>query len=64
MDGSHDTMAARHMKRTYQLEYGYFHHTLVEVCGFVFYYLHGYNFVCLHVLTLDDLTECTLPQNI
>ena len=49
---------------TYQLKDRDLHHTLVEVCWFIFYDLHGNNFVGLHVLTFHDLPEGALTENV
>lgn len=48
----------------YQFEDRHFHHTLIEVGGLVLDYLHGDNLMRLHILTLDNLAESTLSENI
>lgn len=47
-------------ERTYQIEYGYFHHTLVEVRCPVLDDLDGHHFLGLKVLALDNLAEGSL----
>ena len=51
-------------RTTYEFQDGHLHHTLVEVRWLVLDYLHGDNLVRLHVLTLNDLTERSLAQDI
>lgn len=51
-------------QRAHQLENCDLHHTLVEVCWFIFYDLHSDDFVGLHVLTFHDLSESSLSENI
>ncbi len=50
--------------KTYKLQYRNFHHALIEVCWLVLDNFNSDNLVRLRVLTLDDLTESTLTQNI
>ena len=49
---------------THQFENCDLHHTLVEVCWFIFYHLHGNDLVGLHVLTFHDLAERPLTENV
>ena len=49
---------------THQLENCDLHHTLIEVCWFVFYHLDGNNFVRFHVLAFHDLSERSLTENV
>lgn len=49
---------------TYQVQYRHFHHTLVEVCGPVLDDLDSDYFLCLQVLTFDNLAERSLTQHI
>ncbi len=50
--------------RTYQIQDGHLHHTLIEVCCPVFDHLDGDNLLRLQILTFHDLTECALAENI
>lgn len=49
---------------THQFQYRDLHHTLIEVCRFVFHHLDGHDLVRLHVLTFNDLAKRSLPQDI
>ena len=48
----------------YQIEDRHFHHTLIKVCCPVLDDLDCDNLLSLQVLTLDDLTECSLAEDI
>jgi len=48
----------------HQLENCDLHHTLVEVCWFIFYHLHSNDFVRLHILTFHDLPKRSLTEDV
>lgn len=48
----------------YQLQNSDFHHTLVEIRGFVLDNFDSDDLVCLHVLAFHHLAECALAKNI
>lgn len=50
--------------KTYQIQDGHFHHTLIEVGCLVLDDLHGHDLLGLQVLTFHDLAEGTLTQNV
>lgn len=51
-------------RRPYQVKDGNLHHTLIEVCCPVLDNLHRYNFLCLEILTFDDLAKGALAEHI
>jgi len=52
------------IEETYQFQDSYFHLTLIEIRWFVLDNLDGKQLVRSHILTLDDLSKCTLTQYI
>lgn len=52
------------MEPAYQVQDGYFHHTLIEVSSPILYDLDCHDFLSFQVLALDDLAEGTLTQHI
>lgn len=42
----------------------HFHHTLFQVSGFIFNNLDSDNFFVDHILALDNLAKCSLPEHI
>lgn len=57
-------LSSNNSAETYQLKNCHLHHTLVEVCRFVFHDLHSHNFVVLHILALYNLPKRALSQDI
>lgn len=49
---------------SYQVQNRHFHHTLVEVCCAVLDDFYSHDLLSLEILTLDDLAESALTQNI
>lgn len=49
---------------THKFQDGHFHHALVEVRWLVLHDLDSDNFVRLHILTLHDLAECALTEDV
>lgn len=49
---------------TCQVQHRHLHHALVEVGCPILDDLHCHHFLCLKILTLDDLTKCALPKDI
>lgn len=49
---------------THQIEDRHLHHTLIEVCCPVFDDLDCDNLLRFQILTLDDLSKCSLSQHI
>lgn len=58
------TNLPRSAQETHQVQDRHFHHTLVEVRGLVLDDLDGHNLLRFQVLTLDDLSECSLSQHV
>lgn len=49
---------------TYEIQNRHFHHALVEVGGAVFDHLHCNHLLRLEVLTLDNLAERSLAEDV
>ena len=54
----------RKKRETYKIQHGHFHHTLVEIGSSVLDDLDSHDFLSLEILTLDDLPECALAEDI
>lgn len=47
-----------------EIQHGHLHHALVEVCSPILYHLDCYDLLCFQILTLHDLPESTLTEDI
>lgn len=50
--------------QTYQVQDGHLHFALIQVCRLVLYNLDSADIVCPHILTLYNLTESALTEDI